>query len=206
MQGMDAAANEVEVEEIPGKGMKGTVQGRNTSFGESSAMIMIIGNESLMLENNVVISSASQKTLDAWKTQGKSIALAAITFNTSSLLPTYHLCAIISISDPIRPEAPGIITALQKRGTAVWMLSGDNQITANAVGSLVGIPPTNIIAGVLPHQKSEQIRYLQRSLKASGGKSETKRALIAMVSKNFLHFIFHAVSRAYLRPCPSTLT
>ena len=64
------------------------------------------------------------------------------------------------------------------------MLSGDNQITANAVGSQVGIPSENIIAGVLPSQKAEKIQYLQKSLKAhtsSGAEHTEKRAMIAMV-------------------------
>ena len=167
-----------KVEEIPGKGMKATSQ--NESLDETC--MMVIGNEALMSENNVVISSASQRLLDAWKSQGRSVALAAIALTTATpQTPKYHLCAIFSISDAVRAEAPGIIAVLQKRGIAVWMISGDNHITANAVGSLVGIPATRIIAGVLPHQKSEQIQYLQQSLKASDWKSETERALVAMV-------------------------
>ena len=166
-----------EIEEIPGKGMKGVY--RDTAEKISA---MIIGNESLMVENDVKISPMTQITLNAWKREGKSIALVAITFNnTTSLSPVYHLCASFSISDPIRSEAPSVIAALKKSGTVVWMLSGDNQITANAIGALVGIPSTNIIAGVLPHQKSERIKYLQRTLKASDGVSATERALVGMV-------------------------
>ena len=65
------------------------------------------------------------------------------------------------------------------------MLSGDNQITANVIGSQLGIPSTNIIAGVLPSQKAEKIQYLQKSLKArnpnSGAEYSQRRALVAMV-------------------------
>jgi len=48
------------------------------------------------------------------------------------------------------------------------MLSGDNPTTARAVGAMVGIPPSNIIAGVLPDQKAAKIQYLQRTLSATG--------------------------------------
>ncbi|EXL39424.1 Cu2+-exporting ATPase [Fusarium oxysporum f. sp. radicis-lycopersici 26381] len=67
------------------------------------------------------------------------------------------------------------------------MLSGDNQKTANAVGSLVGIPPDRIIAGVLPEQKADKITYLQKSqIKTDSsffgfGKTKTRRATVAMV-------------------------
>lgn len=64
------------------------------------------------------------------------------------------------------------------------MLSGDNRTTAVAIGAQVGILPTNIIADVLPSQKADSIRYLQRSLKSrssSGTEYDQKRAIVAMV-------------------------
>ncbi len=41
------------------------------------------------------------------------------------------------------------------------MISGDNEITARAVAKSVNIPETNVIAGVLPHQKAERVAWLQ---------------------------------------------
>jgi Cu+-exporting ATPase len=70
------------------------------------------------------------------------------------------------------------------------MISGDNEITARAVGQMVGIPPDKIIAGVLPEQKAEKIQYLQRSQakpgrqlfsKRRGSQETVKRAIVAMV-------------------------
>ena len=60
----------------------------------------------------------------------------------------WQLGAILAVSDPLRPEAAEVVRLPQYRGIHVWMLSGDNPKTANAVGSQVGIPPSNIIAGV----------------------------------------------------------
>jgi len=175
------------VEEVAGKGMKGTF---HINAGTED-LEMLIGNELLMSESKVDISTSAQSTIDEWKSKGRSVALAAMRsgtdkneeddwFSTSS----WQLAAAFAISDPVRPEATGIIKALQKRGKDVWMLSGDNQITANAIGAQVGIPASNIIAGVLPGQKAEKIQYLQRSLKARGpnGTEHTQqRALVAMV-------------------------
>lgn len=97
--------------------------------------------------------------------------------------PIWELAAIFGIADPLRPEAPGVIRALRKQGIDVWMLSGDNKITANAVGTQVGIPASNIIAGVLPEQKAEKITYLQRTLTKSD-RSSAFRTLAAI--RNFL--------------------
>ncbi|KAF7925122.1 uncharacterized protein EAE98_007210 [Botrytis deweyae] len=155
-----------DIEEMPGYGMR-------ASFSSGK---MLIGNESLMTQYGVKIAPVQQSRFDVWKQQGKSVALVAY----STLNMPYKLTAIFAISDPIRPEAISIISALKARGTAVWMLSGDNQTTANAIGQQVGIPSTNIIAGVLPSEKANQISYLQKSLPPKKN-SSSKRALVAMV-------------------------
>jgi P-type Cu+ transporter len=175
------------VEEIAGKGMKGTFRINATT----EQMEMIIGNERLMSDSMIDISQSAQSTIDEWKSKGRSVALAALRSTTDKngedewfSTSTWQLAAAFAISDPVRPEAIGIIKALQKRGKDVWMLSGDNQITANAIGGQVGIPASNIIAGVLPSQKAEKIQYLQKSLKqrsANGREHAQNRALVAMV-------------------------
>lgn len=65
---------------------------------------------------------------------------------------------MLAVANPVRPEAKDILQALRDRGIAVWMISGDNPTTAHAVGKMVGIPPENIIAGVLPKQKADKIQ------------------------------------------------
>lgn len=167
------------LEEIAGRGMKGSFQ-----ISTNQTISILIGNESLLSDNSVSIESGAQSVLDKWKSQGRSVALAAIkSINSENEKESYKLAAIFAISDPVRPEAPSIIQALRSRGTEVWMLSGDNQITANAIGSQIGIPAENVIAGVMPSQKAEKIQYLQKSLKARGrgGKETDKRAMVAMV-------------------------
>jgi P-type E1-E2 ATPase len=90
----------------------------------------------------------------------------------------FSLAAAFAISDALRPEAASTIAALQTHGLAVWMLSGDNETTARAVGAQVGIPHDRILAGVLPSQKAEKIKYLQRSVPS---RRRGKRATVAMV-------------------------
>jgi Cu+-exporting ATPase len=173
------------IEEIAGQGLKGTQK-----ITPMEHIEIIIGNELLLSNNEVHISATIQSTLDAWKLQGKSVALSAIrtnhtkSYENPTVTPMWHLAAIFAISDPVRPESRGIIQALQRRGTDVWILSGDNQITANAIGTQLGIHSSNVIAGVLPSQKAEKIKYLQKSLKSrltSGADHAQKRALVAMV-------------------------
>jgi heavy metal translocating P-type ATPase len=179
-----AAVDADVVDEIAGKGMKGTFH-----VSPAKEAGMIIGNELLMDEASVPIPQESRSALEKWKSEGRSVALAAVQDirhkSESDDKQSWQLAAIFAISDPIRPEAPKIIKALHDRGTDVWMLSGDNQVTADAIGRQVGIRPGNVIAGVLPSQKADKIQYLQKSLKARTSnpakESTQKRAIVAMV-------------------------
>ncbi|KAH7305328.1 hypothetical protein B0I35DRAFT_444338 [Stachybotrys elegans] len=171
-----ATASVDNVVEIPGSGMRATCVS-DTPFD------IAVGNETLMEDLAVYIPPSATTLLQKWKTEAKSIALVATIVVTPSAC-TATLAAAFSISDPIRPESPAIIRALQSRGIAVWLLSGDNRTTADAVAARVGIAPNNVIAGVLPTQKAEKIAYLQSSLKARSGaelESATRRAKVAMV-------------------------
>ncbi|OLN85262.1 putative copper-transporting ATPase HMA5 [Colletotrichum chlorophyti] len=167
------------VQELPGKGMKATTRGEKPE----DSFDMIVGNEALMHDHAIQFTERVSSQLQMWKSEAKSVALVAIRSTMSEDLP-WKLVAALSISDPIRPEAVRIIQALRERGTRVWMLSGDNIVTAKAVATLVGIDSENVLAEVLPWEKADKITYLQTVLKAGVGKSSehsTKRATVAMV-------------------------
>lgn len=66
---------------------------------------------------------------------------------------------VIAIADPVTVEAADTIAALRERGIDPLMLTGDNQRTATAVATQVGI--STVHAGVRPDGKAEQVRALQ---------------------------------------------
>ncbi|KAK3492543.1 E1-E2 ATPase-domain-containing protein [Neurospora hispaniola] len=169
-----------DLQEIAGKGMKA----RCIGVDSQNDFDLIVGNESLMEDFSVTVSNETVQTLQKWKSEAKSVALVAIRRHQSVDPNGWLLAVTLAISDPIRPEAPLIVNALQSRGTRVWMLSGDNPVTAAAVAHQLGIPADQVIAGVLPTGKADKIRYLQGTEKARVGKgseSSTRRALVAMV-------------------------
>lgn len=173
------------VDEIPGKGLKGTFD------VNGDVVTAIVGNESLMADYHVAIPLATTSILEIWKARGESVALTAL--RSASTQNSWQVSCLFAISDPLRPEAASVISALMSRGIDVWMLSGDNPTTANAVGAQVGIAPTNIIAGVLPDEKAKKIEFLQNTLvkrrkttlfrlpAVLQRKRSVKRATIAMV-------------------------
>jgi len=168
------------VQEVPGKGMIGHVRA-NDEKASSVDVDVLVGNEQLMSGYEIIIGTSSRSNLQHWKEQGKSVALIATRMSTPSAgrsSTAWTLNAMFAISDAVRPEAPSTIAALQKRGIDVWMLSGDNPTTARAVGRIVGIPESNVIAGVLPDQKAAKIKWLQKSLQP---RKNRPRATVAMV-------------------------
>lgn len=189
-----------EVEEIPGRGLRGVFTVR-TENGNNDCYEAIIGNEAFMNENGVAdLSDVTQQTLHSWKSKGKSIVLLAVKQRTgsdsSSCFTTlkFTLAAAFSAMDPLRPEAAYVVKNLQSSGISVWMISGDNPVTAVAVACMVGIPRENVIAGVLPTEKADKIQYLQQNaprrprstwlwnpLSWSKKHKVNKRAIVAMV-------------------------
>ncbi|RYP11500.1 hypothetical protein DL764_000023 [Monosporascus ibericus] len=182
------------VAELPGKGLKATAAyTSNETPDVPQGIVIAVGNEALMADLKVVIPTDVVTTLQTWKSEAKSIALVAIQTNnpdndgspcdsgstlisktdsattiSSSPAPNdWTIAAAFSIADPVRPEAPAVVRTLRESSIDVWMLSGDNITTARAVASQIGIPESNVIAGVLPTEKHERIAWLQSTLKVA---------------------------------------
>lgn len=167
--GNETASAELDnIEEIPGRGIKATYK--------SKPFEIAVGNEPMMADLSVTIPSGIAGQLRKWTSEAKSVALVATKSTASS--SSWHLAGALSVSDPIRNEAAPVIAALQARGTQVWMLSGDNVATAQAVAQLVGIPSSNVLAEVLPSEKAAKVSYLQASAPSLSSRA---RATVAMV-------------------------
>jgi Cu+-exporting ATPase len=72
-----------------------------------------------------------------------------------------EVVGIISVSDPIKPNANEVISYLKSMNVESIMVTGDNWGTANAIGKEVGIE--KIIAEAKPEQKAEKVKELQVS-------------------------------------------
>jgi P-type Cu+ transporter len=73
-----------------------------------------------------------------------------------------ELLGLLGLSDTVRPEAAGVVRSLAQRGLQVSMITGDNAEAAAAVAAAVGIERAQVMAGVLPSEKSAAIERLQR--------------------------------------------
>jgi Cu+-exporting ATPase len=66
---------------------------------------------------------------------------------------------VIGIADELKADSARTVADLQALGLDVWMITGDNEKTANVVAKQAGI--SNVLAGVLPEQKADKVRELQ---------------------------------------------
>jgi len=166
-----------DIEETPGRGLKALFP-----FSSTEA---IIGNAAWMEMHQATIDPRLEAFIDSCQSQGNSIAILAIKDGESA---SYTTAVAFAVADAIRPEAKAVIAGLRADGIQTWMLSGDNEKTAKVVAEQVGIPVTNVIAGVLPHEKAQKIQWLQQvgtKRPESGfsrifGRGLNKRAIVAM--------------------------
>jgi Cu+-exporting ATPase len=143
-----AAANErglklspvSEFRSVTGKGVVGVVDGRE----------ILVGNRSLLAELGVALGAEAGAT-DRWRERGLTAIFLAI---------DGRLAYLFGVEDPIKESSREAIRQLRKEGLRIVMLTGDSRATAEAVGLRLGID--EVIAEVLPAQKSEAIEQLQR--------------------------------------------
>ena len=122
-----------------GKGVSGLVDGK----------AMLIGNALIMTEAGIDIAKARSLT-DGYRAGGATVVFVA---------HDAKLIGAIAIADPIKDSATSAIAALKQAGLRVVMLTGDNDITANAVAAKLGI--SEVKAEVLPGDKSKIVQQLR---------------------------------------------
>lgn len=134
-------------ENIPGKGVKGIV-GSQTYYA---------GNLSLLNDNHITIASHLQELANKWTQEAKTLVWFA---NSTQAI------AAIALTDEIKQTSAQAISQLQEMGVEVYMLTGDNAISAQAISRKVGI--NHYKAGVLPNEKAQFIKELQANGKKVG--------------------------------------
>jgi len=111
---------------------------------------VLVGTPAFLAERGIDIGAA-REILDAHEGKARTTVLVAV---------DDQLAGLLAIADAIKPDAREAIAELKRRGLTPVMITGDNARTAEAVAAEVGIE--EIHAQVLPQDKSERVRALQR--------------------------------------------
>lgn len=116
----------------------------NTDLGEVN-----IGNAAWLAGLGVDLSAVIDLS-ERLSHNGESLAYVAV---------NRQLVSLFGISDPVKPDSVAAIQSLKSAGLNVVLLSGDNQLTAQAIAKQVGID--SVVAEVKPEQKLAVIEELQ---------------------------------------------
>ncbi|MBT9172138.1 MAG: Copper-exporting P-type ATPase A [Syntrophomonadaceae bacterium] len=128
-----------EFEAIPGYGVRVVSEGKE----------IIIGNRRLMAKIGINLAD-SEKIISELEEKGNTTMIVAAEGN---------LMGFIAVADTLKEYAGDVVKGLRDEGIEVVMLTGDNERTARAIGSQIGIDM--IISNVLPGDKAQVIKKLQ---------------------------------------------
>lgn len=149
-------------EAIPGKGIVASVNSHALRLGNV-----------LFMEESVAFSDDVRTQGDGFARDGKTPLYVA---------DEEAVIGIIAVADMLKEESSEVVRALKKSGIRTVMLTGDNETTARAVASQVGVDEA--IAGVLPSRKAEEIARLmafERPVSRKGQGKAVATHTVAMV-------------------------
>jgi P-type Cu+ transporter len=125
---------------LPGLGARAVVDGRQ----------VIIGREKLLRDHGIAIPPGLADQCESWARAGWTAVLAGWDGQAWGAL---------AAADTIKPSASAAVAELRSLGLRPVLLTGDNEATARAVATAVGIDDQ--IAGVLPGEKVGALKDLQ---------------------------------------------
>jgi Cu+-exporting ATPase len=134
-----------------------------TGLGVRAALIegnWLAGSVRLFEESGGKLTDDMREAINIRETRGHSVMLL---WKDHDSEPEIKPCGMISFMDQPKNECKETIQALHDRNVSVRMLTGDNRQAAVAVAIKIGIREDQVLAGVHPEKKAEEIRTLMAS-------------------------------------------
>jgi Cu+-exporting ATPase len=131
--------NVQEFSSVTGKGVKGTVSGKQVA----------VGNAELFRDLSVDATPLLDRA-ESLRKEGQTVMLVGVDGRPAGL---------VGVSDPIKTSTPEAIRELKAAGLKIIMVTGDNSTTAQAVAEKLGI---EFVADVLPEKKAEVVKEHQQ--------------------------------------------
>jgi Cu+-exporting ATPase len=130
-----------EFDAVPGHGVRGEVDGRRVA----------LGNRKMMRREGIDVLAYADR-ISELEAEGKTVMIAAVDSDAAGL---------IAVADTLKEHSPEAVARLKELGVEVFMITGDNRRTAEAIASAAGIDPAHVLADVLPEHKAAEVAKLQ---------------------------------------------
>ncbi|MBN9739617.1 heavy metal translocating P-type ATPase [Amycolatopsis sp. A1MSW2902] len=129
-----------EFEALPGLGARGVVEG----------MAVVVGRPRLLADEGISVDPEVEAAVASAEAGGATVVLVSAAGEVAGML---------AVRDEVKPSARAAVAQLHRLGLKTVLLTGDNEVTAQAVAAEVGIP--EVLAGVLPSEKAAAVSALQ---------------------------------------------
>jgi P-type Cu+ transporter len=105
------------------------------------------------LKESGVDLSVGKNFINEWSAEGATIV---------GLAMDKTLQGLFAVKDTVKPGAAQVVRQLQRQGLKVYLLTGDNALTAASIAKQIGISHENVFAEVRPEQKAEFVKKFQQ--------------------------------------------
>ena len=139
----EKVVNEISVSDFENQ----TGKGVTAKVGDE---VYLVGNRALLDVNHVVLDDDNEKLAVRWEGDGKTVVFFA---------GEGRVLALVAIADKIKESSRQAVATLHAKGIDVYMLTGDNALTARAVADQVGI--RHFKAEVMTGEKANFVEALQ---------------------------------------------
>jgi Cu+-exporting ATPase len=127
--------------EIRGAGLEAEHNGAKVRLGSIA-----------FLQRNGIDTTPAAKSIDQWTNRGATVLGLSI---------NRDIVATIALEDTLRDNARNVVSQIKRSGLKIYLITGDNPVTAKTIAKQVGIAPANVFAQVRPEEKAKLVKHLQ---------------------------------------------
>jgi Cu+-exporting ATPase len=142
-----------EWQEVRGAGVQAKIEadGQSPIANRVPSLTARLGSIRWLEESGVDMAPGKEFIAD-WAAQGATIVGLAV---------EKALHGLFAVKDAVKPGARDVVRKLEQQGLSIYLVTGDNALTAGSIAKQTGIRPENVFAQVRPEQKAELVRKLQ---------------------------------------------
>ena len=137
---------------------------QDLSLNEATGFEAIAGHGVRATVNHKTVFLGNERLMKRYEIDYGELSKEAARLASQAQTPMYlavdgRLVGVVAVADPVKSDSRAAIERLHAIGLKVVMVTGDNQVTAEAVARQVGID--KVMAGVLPQDKERKVAMLQ---------------------------------------------